>query len=143
MAEVTPLSSSRSGGASAFVGGALMAAGLAQGTDLLEGAYIGRIEQFSGERILYFPERVDAHYATVRSRIVTRRPAEIAVNDRLQLRDGRWRVYDVLLEGVSFVATFRTEFDRIIQQSSYSGLVDKLRKRGVQTTALEKTSGRM
>jgi len=37
-------------------------------TDLLEGAYIGRIEQFSGERIIYLPERVDGHYATVRSR---------------------------------------------------------------------------
>lgn len=112
-------------------------------TDLLEGAYIGRIEQFSAERILYLPERVDGHYATVRSRIVTRRPAEIAVDYRLQLRDGRWRVFDVLLDGVSFVATFRSEFDRIIQQSSYAGLIDKLRKRGVQTTALEKTPGRM
>ena len=86
---------------------------------------------------------MDGHYATVRSRIVTRRPTEIAVDYRLQLRDGRWRAYDVLLDGVSFVATFRAEFDRIIQQSSYSGLVDKLRKRAVQTTALEKTTGRM
>ena len=62
---------------------------------------------------------------------------------RLQLRDGRWRAFDVLLDGVSFVATFRAEFDRIIQQSSYAGLIDKLRKRGIQTTALEKTTGRM
>jgi len=112
-------------------------------TDLLEGSYIGRIEQFSGERILYLSERVDGHYATVRSRIVTRRPSEIAVDYRLQLRDGRWRAYDVLLDGVSFVATFRAEFDRIIQQSSYAGLVDKLRKRAVHTTALEKAAGRM
>jgi ABC-type transporter MlaC component len=44
---------------------------------------------------------------------------------------------------VSFVATFRAEFERIIQQSSYAGLVDKLRKRAVHTTALEKTTGRM
>jgi phospholipid transport system substrate-binding protein len=112
-------------------------------TDLLEGSYIGRIEQFSGERILYLSERVDGHYATVRSRIVTRRPSEIAVDYRLQLRDGRWRAYDVLLDGVSFVATFRAEFDRIIQQSSYAGLVDKLRKRAVHTTGLEKATGRM
>jgi phospholipid transport system substrate-binding protein len=112
-------------------------------TDLLEGSYIGRIEQFSGERILYLSERIDGHYATVRSRIVTRRPSEIAVDYRLQLREGRWRAYDVLLDGVSFVATFRAEFDRIIQQSSYAGLIDKLRKRAIHTTALEKTAGRM
>ena len=110
-------------------------------TDLLEGSYIGRIEQFSGERILYLSERVDGHYATVRSKIVTRRPSEIAVDYRLQLRDGHWRVYDVLLDGVSFVATFRAEFERIIQQSTYAGLVDKLRKRAVHTTALEKRPG--
>jgi len=112
-------------------------------TDLLEGSYIGRIEQFSGERILYLSERVDGHYATVRSRIVTRRPSEIAVDYRLQLRDGRWRAYDVLLDGVSFVSTFRSEFERIIQQSTYAGLVDKLRKRAVHTTAAEKATGGM
>jgi phospholipid transport system substrate-binding protein len=112
-------------------------------TDLLEGSYVGRIEQFSGERILYLSERVDGHYATVRSRIVTRRPSEIAVDYRLQLRDGRWRAYDVLLDGVSFVSTFRSEFERIIQQSTYAGLVDRLRKRAVHTTAMEKATGGM
>jgi phospholipid transport system substrate-binding protein len=104
-------------------------------TDLLERSYIARIEQWSGERITYPGETVDGHYATVRSKIVTRR-AEITVDYRLMMRDGRWRAYDVLLDGVSFVATFRSEFDRIIQRSSYAGLVDKLRKRAVDTTAL-------
>ncbi len=56
------------------------------------------------------------------------------------MRDGRWRAYDVLVDGVSFVATFRSVFGRIIQQSSYAGLVDKLRRRTVQTTDLERTA---
>lgn len=106
-------------------------------TELLERSYIGRIEQFSGERILYVGERVDGAFATVRSRIVTRRNAEIAVDYRLLLREGRWRVYDVLLDGVSFVASFRSEFERIIQQASYAGLVDRLRKRAVPATVVE------
>lgn len=95
-------------------------------TDLLERSYVARIEQFSGERIVYPAESVDGRYATVRSKIVTRRNAEIAVDYRLLVRDGRWRAYDVLVDGVSFVATFRSAFERIIQQSSYAGLVDKL-----------------
>jgi phospholipid transport system substrate-binding protein len=111
-------------------------------TDLLERSYIGRIEQWSGERITYVGESVDGHYATVRSKIVTRRRAEVALDYRLLLRDGRWRAYDVLVDGVSFVSTYRSEFDRIIQQSSYAGLIDKLRKRAVQTTALDKTPAR-
>ena len=108
-------------------------------TDLLERSYVARIEPFSGERILYPAESVDGRYATVRSKIVTRRPAEIAVDYRLLLRDGRWRAYDVLVDGVSFVATFRSAFGRIIQQSSYAGLVDKLRRRAVHTD-LERTA---
>jgi phospholipid transport system substrate-binding protein len=111
-------------------------------TDLLERSYIGRIEQWSGERISYPGEAVDGAYATVRSKIVTRR-AEIALDYRLMLRDGRWRAYDVLVDGVSFVSTFRSEFDRIIQQSSYAGLVDKLRKHAVQTTALDKPARKL
>jgi phospholipid transport system substrate-binding protein len=106
-------------------------------TDLLERSYITRIEQWSGERVLYPSESVDGHYATVRSRIVTRRRTEIAVDYRLLLRDGRWRVYDVLLDGVSFVATFRSEFDRIINQASYAGLVDKLRRRTAGTAVIQ------
>lgn len=111
-------------------------------TDLLERSYVGRIEQWSGERITYLGETVDGQYATVRSKIVTRRRAEVALDYRLLLRDGRWRVYDVLVDGVSFVSTYRSEFDRIIQQSSYAGLIDKLRKRAVQTTALDRVPAR-
>jgi phospholipid transport system substrate-binding protein len=112
-------------------------------TELLERSYIARIEQWSGERIVYVGESVDGNYATVRSKILTRRRAEIALDYRLMLRDGRWRAFDVLLDGVSFVATFRSEFDRIIQQSTYAGLVDKLRKRAVQTTALDKPARKL
>ena len=117
----------------------------ARGAFLLESVERGRLGRYSfagsGSRIVYLNETVDSGYATVRSRIVTRRPAEIAVDYRLMLRDGRWRAHDVLVDGVSFVATFRSEFDRIIQQSSYGGLVDKLRKRAVQTTAMDKSVG--
>jgi phospholipid transport system substrate-binding protein len=76
---------------------------------------------------------VDGPYASVRSRIITRR-AEIGIEYRLMQRDGRWRVYDVLMDGVSFVSTFRSAFDRIMQQSSWAGLMDKLRKRAVLAT---------
>ncbi len=109
-------------------------------TELLERTYIARIEQWAGERITYPLETLDGPYAVVRSKIVTRRRAEIALDYRLTLRAGRWRAYDVHLDGVSFVATFRSEFDRIIQQSAYAGLVDKLRKRTVPATAVERAA---
>lgn len=107
-------------------------------TDLLERSYIGRIESWSGEKILYTGESVDGTFASVRSKIITRR-AEVALEYRLLQRDGRWRVYDVLIDGVSFVSTYRSEFDRIIQQSSWDGLMDKLRKRVIRTTVFVRT----
>ena len=99
-------------------------------TGLLERSYLGRIESWSGEKIVYTSETIDGAFASVRSKIITRR-AEIDIEYRLRQRDGRWRVYDVLMDGVSFVSTFRSAFDRIIQQSSWAGLMDKLRKRTV------------
>jgi phospholipid transport system substrate-binding protein len=107
-------------------------------TDLLEGSYIARIESWSGEKIVYTSEAVDGGFASVRSKIITRR-AEVAIEYRLLQRDGRWRVYDVLMDGVSFVATYRSEFERIIQQSSWAGLMDRLRKRAIHTSALDGT----
>src|SRR3989442_8716630 len=64
-------------------------------TDLLERSYVTRVEAYAGENIAYFGEAVDASYATVRSKILTDRRSEIALDYRLHLRDGRWRVYDL------------------------------------------------
>ena len=69
---------------------------------------------------------------------MSRRRTETPLDYRLQLRDGKWRVYDVLIDGVSFVSTYRSEFNRIIQLSSYASLVDKMRKRSIETSMLDR-----
>jgi len=98
--------------------------------DLLERSYVGRIEAYAGGKITYVGESVDGGYALVRSKIVTpRRRQETAVDYRLHLRDRRWKVYDVLVDGVSFVSTYRSEFNRVITASSYNALVEALRNR--------------
>src|SRR4051794_9396833 len=87
-------------------------------TDLLERAYVGRIEGYAGETIVYPAEKVDGDFAVVRSRIVPKRRAvdarsrETALEYRLIRKDGRWKVYDVIVDGVSFVSTYRSQFDR-------------------------------
>ncbi len=108
-------------------------------TDLLERAYIGRIESYSGEKILYGTEVVDGAFATVRSRVLTRRNTETPLEYRLHLKDGRWKVYDILIDNVSFVATYRSEFSRILQRESYAALLDRLRKHSVEGAALIRT----
>lgn len=100
--------------------------------DLLERSYIDKIELYSGaERIQYTGEVLDGdQVASVRTRIVTKQGTEIPVDYRMRRVDAdRWLVYDVAIEGVSLVANYRAQFNRIIQRSSYKGLVEQLTAR--------------
>ena len=106
-------------------------------TDLLERSYIGRIESYAGEKIVYVNELIDGSYATVRSKVLAaRRTADTPVDYRLHLVQGRWKVYDVLIDNVSFVATYRSEFGRIVQREGYAELVERLRKQSESASAL-------
>jgi phospholipid transport system substrate-binding protein len=107
-------------------------------TELLERSYITRVEAYAGESITYLGEAIDAGYATVRSKILTDRRSELTLDYRLHLRDGRWRVYDLQIDGVSFVSTYRSQFDRIIQAESYTALVERMRKRSFEATMAER-----
>jgi len=104
-------------------------------TDLLERSYVGRIEAFTGEKISIIGQSVDANYATVRSRITGKR-RETTLDYRLYLDDGRWRVYDIVIDGVSFVSTYRNEFDRVIRASSYATLVERMKQKQLAVDAL-------
>ena len=79
---------------------------------------------------MFLGATVDGSYATVRSKVISRRRrSETPVDYQLSLKDDHWRVYDVRIDGVSFVSTYRTEFSRVIQRSSYESLVEMLRQR--------------
>ena len=104
-------------------------------TDLIERAYISKIERYSGERITYAGESVDAGLATVRTRFVTKQGTEVPVDYRMHERGDRWLVYDVSVEGVSLVNNYRTQFDKIIQSSSYAELVRRMKAADVATPA--------
>jgi phospholipid transport system substrate-binding protein len=98
-------------------------------TDLLERSYVGRVESGRGGSVLYVGESVDGGEATVRTRIVTPQRTEVPVDYRMQRKDGRWRVHDVLIEGVSLVNNYRSQFNAVIQSSSYGALVERLRSK--------------
>lgn len=95
-------------------------------TDLLERAYIDRVEGYTGEQIFYLEETADGNYSEVRTKIVTKRNQEIPISYRLQRADSKWEVYDIVIEGVSLVNNYRTQFSKIIRTSSYQDLVKKM-----------------
>jgi phospholipid transport system substrate-binding protein len=97
--------------------------------DLLERGYVTRIEEYSGEKIVYAGDNVDADAATVKTRFTTKSGTEIPVDYRMLRKGDRWLVYDVTVEGLSLVSNYRGQFNKIIETSSYQELVKRMKAR--------------
>jgi phospholipid transport system substrate-binding protein len=95
--------------------------------DLLEASYSDKIEKYAQRvKIDYTGEIFDGDYAEVRTMVV--KPNDrIPLNYRLLQQGGTWKVYDVVIEGVSLVSNYRSQFARIIHESSYAELVRRLK----------------
>lgn len=98
-------------------------------TDLLERSYVTRIEQYGGEKVAYAGDQVTGDQAVVKTRIVAKTRTEIPVDYRMHKTPVGWRVYDVIIEGVSLVSNYRTQFNKIVQTESFQALVDRLKSR--------------
>ncbi len=95
--------------------------------ELLENSYLGKIESYQGEAIRYGKETVDGPYAEVKTVVVTSKGQEFSVDYRMLEDGGRYRIYDVVIEGISLVGNYRSQFNSILQKSSFGELMDKLR----------------
>jgi phospholipid transport system substrate-binding protein len=98
-------------------------------TDLLEKAYLGRIESYNKERFIYINEAIDEPYAEVRSKIVTSKGEEFSINYRLKRTDGMWKIYDVVVEDISLVNNYRSQFARILSKTSYDELIRRMKEK--------------
>jgi phospholipid transport system substrate-binding protein len=107
-------------------------------TELLERSYLTTIENYAGEKITFLEESVSEPYAQVRSRITTNR-MEISIDYRLRKDGARWMVYDVVLDGVSLVSNYRSQFNSIIRTSSFTDLLARLRSRQIEAHAIPRT----
>jgi phospholipid transport system substrate-binding protein len=110
--------------------------------DLLERSYVGKIEGYSGEKILYEKETVDGDRAEVRTKLVTKSGTSIPIDYQLQKAGDRWRAYDVKIENVGLVANYRAQFNRIIQQSGYPDLVNRLKAKSEELQFDEAAKGK-
>lgn len=96
-------------------------------TDILERAYADIIEGYTNEKIIYFNERVDGTYADVGSKILTSKGEEYSIYYKAHLVSNEWKVYDVVAENISLVNNYRSQFNRVIANSSYEELIRRLR----------------
>lgn len=98
-------------------------------SELMARAYLGKMDRYAGEPITYVSERVDGDLATVASKVITAKKSEVPIEYRLRRVSDRWAVYDIIIDNVSLLGTYRSQFDRIIQTSSFAELLKRMRQK--------------
>ena len=92
---------------------------------LLENSYANKLEAYRDEKINYLDEIIKGKYALIKTEVV-RRSSTIGVDYKLIQENGSWQVYDFVIEGVSMIRNYRSQFTKIIRKDSYEVLVQKL-----------------
>jgi phospholipid transport system substrate-binding protein len=107
-------------------------------TDLLERSYMARIESYKAgpQGVRYPKEDIDGERAVVHTEILSARDLPIMVDYTLLYKDGDWKVYDIVIEGISLVNNYRIQFNTIILKDSYTGLVKQMRTKLAQEQAV-------
>jgi phospholipid transport system substrate-binding protein len=106
-------------------------------TGLLEQAYLDNIESYNGEKFRYLKEQEDNNHAQVDTKITGNKGQEFSVNYRLHNRNGDWKVYDVVIEEISLVNNYRSQFNRVLATSSYEELVNRMKGKTLSAPATE------
>lgn len=107
--------------------------------DLLERSYSGKIESYTDEKVVYYDEKIDNNrYAEVRTKIITTDKKEIPIDYRLYFNGKEWKVYDLVIEGVSLVSNYRSQFNKIIRNYSYQELIKRMKTKQHEELLREK-----
>lgn len=97
--------------------------------DLLESSYIDKIESYNGEKVSYTREQQDKDNAQVFTKVITKKGEEFSINYKLHPVDGEWKVYDVVVEDISLVNNYRSQFNRVLANASFDELLKKLQQK--------------
>ena len=107
-------------------------------TTTIERAYISKVDQRGAGKMTVRGEQVEGPYATVRTTLPLSSGQEMPIDYRMHNIDDRWRVYDLSVDGVSLVANYRSQINKIIRTSSYEALVATFRSIQVEGQHLER-----
>lgn len=85
------------------------------------------LQSLPDQEIIYSGESVNGTRAVVKTVLVDKRGDRLPVDYQLQRPDGSWRMFDVVIDGVSIVSNYQSQFNKIIETSSFDELVRKMR----------------
>ena len=96
---------------------------------LMGKSYADNIQTYTNQTVLYTREREDHPYAEVDTRIVSEKGSIVSVNYKLHNIDKQWKVYDLVIEDISVVNNYRSQFDRVIARSSFTELIRTMKEK--------------
>jgi phospholipid transport system substrate-binding protein len=97
--------------------------------DFMEKIYSDKLDLYEGEKIVFGKETIDQDFAQVESSIINNKGETISIIYKLRRADTKWKVYDAVVENISFINNYRSQFDRVIKSSSYEELVKRLKEK--------------
>ena len=100
-------------------------------TELLEATYLSKLEEYGGEKILFINERQDKDFAEVKTKLVNKKGEEYLLDYRLISMNGDWKVSDVVVENISLVNNYRSQFNRVLARSSFEDLVQAMKQKKI------------
>ncbi|HTY53565.1 MAG TPA: ABC transporter substrate-binding protein [Candidatus Binataceae bacterium] len=106
-------------------------------TSFMEDVYLNKLEGYSGQKIEYLNQTSDGPgYSQVNTRAVgANGGSPIRINYRLKQEGGDWKVYDVLVEGISITANYRNQFNRVINNEGFDSLMSKMKAKQQELSA--------
>jgi len=96
-------------------------------TTLVEQRYIGKIDSYNNQKVVYKKQLVKGDKAMVYTAIIDK-DLEIPIVYRLEKNKGKWLINDLKIENVSLIVNYRRDFDSIIRKEQFAGLVEKISK---------------
>ena len=110
-------------------------------TDLIERSYIAKVDQHDAVTAMtYTAEKVEGDYAVVQAMIPLSHGNTMPLGYRMRQAGGRWQVYDLDIDGISLVANYRAQFNKIIRTASFEDLLAKLKSSQAEFAAPSGTS---
>jgi phospholipid transport system substrate-binding protein len=98
-------------------------------TELLETTYADKIDLYEGQQVEYIGETIDKNYAEVNTRVIGKNRQTYTVDYKLHEIGAKWRIYDVIAENISLVNNYRSQFNRVIVNSSIEELIKRIRQK--------------
>jgi phospholipid transport system substrate-binding protein len=104
-------------------------------TDLIQRSYASQVDHYGAEKLVYRGDTIDGDQAVVRTAFLLNDGGQMALDYKMHQTSDHWRVYDIIIEGVSLVSNYRAQFNKVIRSESYEALIARLKSTRVDAPA--------